>query len=392
MSRDIRAPKRRIFVLSTDPWLNRLHGASILTIFKSLADQGYEIVILVPHNRNKLVIENPMLIIKCIKVRRWIPLISLIFLYKSYLKVLKIIFKKGSTVIFDHPMLPLFLVTKILWKSKGVMLNLSRPVAERGFHGWVQSLNFRFSLMLGKHFVSMFTAISPFEAMEFSRIGRIPRHMIVVLPSPLGKEFENFNYCRDKNELRIKLGLKMLLGKKVLLYHGVLDVCRGIMDILRSFTESFKEDEEIVLLIVGDGPAKDSIKNFILTNKLKNVILYGPVPYSKMPQVIASCDIGLVLFPDHPWWRYQCPTKLIEFLALGKPVVASDLPGIRWIASNSPLITYVKTFQSKELGNAIKLALAKTYSVTDNIRTKYYERFSSVNIAQKLKSIIEAIS
>jgi glycosyltransferase involved in cell wall biosynthesis len=30
--------------------------------------------------------------------------------------------------------------------------------------------------------------------------------------------------------------------------------------------------------------------------------------------------------PDHPWWHYQDPLKVHEYLAMGKPILATDLP------------------------------------------------------------------
>jgi glycosyltransferase involved in cell wall biosynthesis len=78
-----------------------------------------------------------------------------------------------------------------------------------------------------------------------------------------------------------------------------------------------------------------------------------------MPKVIEASDIGIVLFPDHPWWYFQCPTKLIELLAMGKPVIASDLPAIRWGAGKSQAIVYMKNLSVSAFKEAVKTALNK---------------------------------
>ena len=41
-------------MLSTDPWLNRLHGASILSIFKALTRLKYQVKVLLPSTSNKI--------------------------------------------------------------------------------------------------------------------------------------------------------------------------------------------------------------------------------------------------------------------------------------------------------------------------------------------------
>jgi len=384
------AINKKIIVLSTEPWLNRLHGASILDLFKGLAELGYRVEILLPSNSDKIT-RDKFFSIKELKFDRYIPLFSLFSLHRLFFKLM--IKEMSSIVIFDFPLLPLFLIAKALWKSKGIMLILSRPVAEKGFRAWLHSLHFRLSLMLGRPFVDMFTAISPFEAAEFCRLGKILKRKIMVMPSPLGKVFERLDFM-DKDEQRRRLGLNALLGKKVLLYYGVLDEQRGILELLKLFTMSFKESDQIVLLIIGDGPAKDSIKNFIRHNKINNVFFCGPVPYLKMPEIIAACDIGLVVLPDHPWWRYQCPTKLIEFLAMGKPVIASNLPGIRYIAGNSPLVVYLKSLTVDSFKEAVKKMLTVEDGVFVNnieMRRKIIDRFSSRSLALKLSQLIDSI-
>ena len=384
----MRTNTKRIMVLSTEQWFEMLHGASILSLFKALAKLNYRVKVLLPSVSNKIM-ENGSLLVIGLKVKRYVRFFTLISLYKQYLRF--ILEERPCVLMFDFPMLPLFLFTKFLWRSKGIMLVLSRPVGEQSFLKW---LHFRLSLIIGRLFVNVFTAISPFEAAEFSRLGKIPRHKVIVVPSPLGEEFERFNFSRNINELRSKLGLDMLLGKKVLLYHGALDERRGILQLLELFNKSFKGDDKVVLLLVGDGPAKDSIRSFIQRNKINNILLLDPVPYSKIPELISACDVGLVLLPDHPWWRYQCPTKLIEFLALGKPVIASDLPGIRWVAGNYPLTLYLKVWNEQEFHKTVtwSLSLINETSYTLDYKELYYRvisRFGSRSIALKLKDLIE---
>jgi glycosyltransferase involved in cell wall biosynthesis len=381
----------RVVVLSVDQWLDGLHGASILRLFKALTKLGYRVKVYVPSDK-KIIMEDGFLSVMTLEVKRYVPLVTLISLYR---RALKLIFEeKSSVLIFDPIFFPLFLLNRILRKSKGFMLILSRPLPQKNFLGLVRALHFWLSLMLARAFVNAFTAVTPFEAAEFARIGKIPKHKITVIPSPLGEEFQKFSFPIDENEVRLKLGWNALSGKKVLLYQGVLAEIRGVLKILELFIQSFKENDKTILLVVGDGPARDSVKNFISRNKANNIILSDPVPYSKMPEVVAACDVGLVLLPDNPWWGNQCPTKLIEFLALGKPVIASDLPGIRWIAGNSPLVFYMKKMTVSSYKEALrKLFIKKQGIIADSprVRQEMIERFSSYSVALKLSKMISSV-
>ena len=44
---------------------------------------------------------------------------------------------------------------------------------------------------------------------------------------------------------------------------------------------------------------------------------------------MASARIGVSPLLDIPNYRWSLPTKILEYLAVGVPVVASDLPGTR---------------------------------------------------------------
>jgi glycosyltransferase involved in cell wall biosynthesis len=378
---------KKVTVISTEFWLVNMHGASILNLFEVLSKLKYKVKILLPSDNDKIIEEDTFSIVG-LEVKRFIPLLTILSLYT---KDLKFTFtEKPDVLIFDFPMLPIFLFARLLWKCKGIMLILSRPVGE-SFLNW---LLFRLSLIIGRLFVDIFTAISPYMAVEFSRLGKIPRNKVIVVPSPLGEEFERFNFSRNINELRSKLGLDMLLGKKILLYHGVLDERRGILHLLELFDKSFKGDDKVVLLLVGDGPAKDSIRSFIQRNKINNIVLLDPVPYSKIPELISACDVGLVLLPDHPWWRYQCPTKLIEFLALGKPVIASDLPGIRWVACDSPLVIRLGKLDQETFKEECIKVISNLKEMEVHAPKAYQEtvkRFSSKAIALKLGQLIDSL-
>jgi glycosyltransferase involved in cell wall biosynthesis len=60
-----------------------------------------------------------------------------------------------------------------------------------------------------------------------------------------------------------------------------------------------------------------------------DLTLLGPLPHSAAMEMVAGASVGLSLLSDLPNYRWSMPTKVIEYLAMGVPVVASDLPGTR---------------------------------------------------------------
>ena len=61
---------------------------------------------------------------------------------------------------------------------------------------------------------------------------------------------------------------------------------------------------------------------------------HDPVPYTDLPAVAAEADVLVMPYADLPVTRAMQPLKLKEYLATGRPVVATPLPANRaWAAS-----------------------------------------------------------
>jgi glycosyltransferase involved in cell wall biosynthesis len=64
--------------------------------------------------------------------------------------------------------------------------------------------------------------------------------------------------------------------------------------------------------------------------------LPGFLPHADAMRAVAGAAVGLCPLEDQPNYRHSLPTKVLEYLALGVPVVASDLPGTAELAGGRP--------------------------------------------------------
>ena len=70
-----------------------------------------------------------------------------------------------------------------------------------------------------------------------------------------------------------------------------------------------------------------------------NVSWVGRQPYSELPRFLAHGDVGVVPYADTAFNRGSFPLKTLEYLSAGLPVVATGLPGTRWLDETGELIT-----------------------------------------------------
>lgn len=82
--------------------------------------------------------------------------------------------------------------------------------------------------------------------------------------------------------------------------------------------------------VYGDGPWRPQIESAIArTGTGDRVTLHGRASLDDLPGLLAEADLGLVPSVDEPYLRYSLSTKLLEYAAMGVPVVATDLATFR---------------------------------------------------------------
>ena len=63
--------------------------------------------------------------------------------------------------------------------------------------------------------------------------------------------------------------------------------------------------------------------------QIPNIHLAGPKAHEDLPYYIRGFDVGIVPYLSNSYTATVVPTKINEYLAMGKPVVSTDLPEVR---------------------------------------------------------------
>ena len=150
---------------------------------------------------------------------------------------------------------------------------------------------------------------------------------------PLGVNVKHLSPNISGTYIREKLELNNSL---TLIYIGTMEKIRGLDFLLRALVVVKKEIPGIKLLMVGDGGDRTRLEKLAQSLGMKeNVIFTGQVPRSQVPEYIAAADVGVSPIPPLPIYQVSSPTKPIEYMGMGRPVIGNDIPDQKEVINNS---------------------------------------------------------
>jgi glycosyltransferase involved in cell wall biosynthesis len=122
--------------------------------------------------------------------------------------------------------------------------------------------------------------------------------------------------ARRRAEIRQKYDLE---GKMVVGFIGSMAPYQRVDLLLHAAVEVRRVSDNVQFFVVGDGPGMASLKRFVADHDLEDSVSFtGRVPYEDIPEYCGAMDVCVI---PHGTW-YGSPTKLFEYAASGKPVIA----------------------------------------------------------------------
>lgn len=185
-------------------------------------------------------------------------------------------------------------------------------------------------------------------------------------PVPMGVDLE------AAQEPHIPSDNPLLMNKRVIVYLGTLDRVRQI-EILFSMLVSIRDIvPNIVLVLAGDTEDKNH-RNWLKCEAerlgiMSSVIWTGWLPMHEAWRYVAAAEIGLSPIPRGYLLDMGSPTKAIEYMALGLPVVMNDNPDQALVAQESGAAECVP-LTANTFASAI-LALLNDTNKMENMRAK----------------------
>lgn len=143
-------------------------------------------------------------------------------------------------------------------------------------------------------------------------------------------------------------------GKSTICYVGEMGFHDGLDYLLRALHCLIYEMKQTALwaILVGDGPAYQAMQVMSKQLELEPYVTFvGRVPHRDVVRYLSSADICVAPEPANPYNDRSTMIKIMEYMAVGKPIVAFDLTEHRMSSTNAAL--YAKPNNERDFADQI---------------------------------------
>jgi glycosyltransferase involved in cell wall biosynthesis len=150
---------------------------------------------------------------------------------------------------------------------------------------------------------------------------RVPAAHVVLLTNGVAPEFltrvSEARLVRNRTREELGFGLKVIAA-----YTGLHGLAQGLETVIDA-AEIVSDHEEILFVLLGEGPEKPKLQSLVASLELRNVKFLPPVQMSRMPEILAAVDISIVPLKKNDLFKGALPSKLFEAVGAGVPVVGA---------------------------------------------------------------------
>lgn len=263
---------------------------------------------------------------------------------KGLFQVYRLAKRKKFDIIHSHTAVGGF-IGRIAGKLAGVPLTIWTIhgfASHRGptkFNKYLFLLVERFLDKFTDHYVAVSKALKQ-EGVE-RNIFKADKTTVIyngIDPESYNKEFD-----MDLKKKELGIGPSQIVIGTV----GRLEPQKAIHDFIRAVSYIAKKFPHIKVLIAGDGPLRGSLENLITElNLQENILILGW--RHDIPELLSLLDI----FCLSSLWE-GCPIVLLEAMASGKPVVATNVGGVKEIVEDKKSGILITHSNPEILGDAI---------------------------------------
>ena len=205
--------------------------------------------------------------------------------------------------------------------------------------------------------------VSEVERRNLEAAGVAPGKIVL---NPNGVDPDVFSPGIGGEQVRNELGVKD--GETLVGFVGSFGPWHGVLTLAEAIRK-IPDSHPIRFLMVGAGSLQSQVKELLKAEtKQRRVIFTGAVEHEKVPALLDACDV--LVSPHVPLADgsdfFGSPTKIFEYMAMGKGIVASRLGQIGEVLEHEKTALLVEPGDANELSDAI-VRLAESYELREKL-------------------------
>lgn len=209
---------------------------------------------------------------------------------------------------------------------------------------------------------------------------------------PNGVDENIFHPSTSGENVRRKYHLE---DKEVICFAGSLhQQWQGIDDLLKSAKIISSIKPSVRFLIIGNTEGQEEI----LKTAPDNVVFTGEIPHSEVPTYLAAADILVAPYKLEEVFKdigfYNSPVKLFEYMAMGKPIIASNIGQIGEILEHGKTGLLIEPGNYKELTEYILTLLEDEQlkrKLGKNARSEVEKKYTWEHNARRIMEIYNEV-
>lgn len=193
----------------------------------------------------------------------------------------------------------------------------------------------------------------------------------------------------EKGVFRRKIGVS--LGKKIIAYAGNIGKKQGLESLV-DLAFDFKENTDVIFLIIGNGAASPEIEEYAATKKLSNLQFFPFLNSEEYQYFLKDIDLFFIPQIKIPFDVYF-PSKLLGIMSVGVPlIIYTDKESELYKTLGFNQTTVVCNYGNKnELNQKVQMALGDSKLLASlSVNSKSYSsQFNRELVLNKVLSLLQ---
>lgn len=143
---------------------------------------------------------------------------------------------------------------------------------------------------------------------------------VILIPEAADMKFFDYRKSNDNSVEKIRKKINIPQSATIAVFAGDLSIEKNLEFVLNAFSKRIKKENNIRLLIVGDGTETSYLKGLCRKMKISDIVVFlGAISHVRMPEIYSACDIYVCSSDDA-----LMSVSFMEAMSCGLPVLVKE--------------------------------------------------------------------